>query len=182
MPASRLAARIPRWITAVTALAGFIPATVIARVVMNTVDSVAIVTDNGRQLVVTGPVQCTAGERAFLRVTVTNAAPQLSSIANQNAYATQALQLTAFFSDPGTRDTQTARITWGDGSAEETIHVAAGASSFNLSHTYASPGLYTVTIHLSDKDGADDQITFQVNVSAPVYKAFLPLILHEYIP
>jgi hypothetical protein len=37
----------------------------------NTIDPVAIVTDNGRHLIVTGPVVCTAGETAYLRVTVT---------------------------------------------------------------------------------------------------------------
>jgi hypothetical protein len=30
-----------------------------------------VVTDNGRQLVVTGPIACTAGQRVYLRVTVT---------------------------------------------------------------------------------------------------------------
>jgi hypothetical protein len=45
-----------------------------ARVVANTIDPVAIVTDDGRHLVVTGPIECTAGERAYLRVTVTQRA------------------------------------------------------------------------------------------------------------
>jgi catalase (peroxidase I) len=30
-----------------------------------------LVTDGGRHIVITGPLSCTAGERAFLRVTVT---------------------------------------------------------------------------------------------------------------
>jgi hypothetical protein len=42
-----------------------------ARIVTNTVDPVATATDNGRHLVVTGPITCTAGERAYLRATVT---------------------------------------------------------------------------------------------------------------
>src|SRR5919108_4521851 len=37
----------------------------------NTIDPVAIVTDNGRHILVTGPIVCTASERASLRVTVT---------------------------------------------------------------------------------------------------------------
>jgi hypothetical protein len=45
--------------------------TAFARIVGNTIDPDAIVTDNGRHLIVTGPISCTAGERAFLRVTVT---------------------------------------------------------------------------------------------------------------
>ncbi len=42
-----------------------------ARVAYNTIDPVAIVTDNGRQLVVTGPIECTDSDRAYARVTVT---------------------------------------------------------------------------------------------------------------
>jgi hypothetical protein len=42
-----------------------------ARITANTIDPVAIVADNGRDVIVTGPIACTAGERAYLRVTVT---------------------------------------------------------------------------------------------------------------
>jgi len=45
-----------------------------ARIVGNTIDPVAIVTDNGRHLVVTGQMTCTANERAYLSVTVTQRA------------------------------------------------------------------------------------------------------------
>ncbi|MGH8550465.1 MAG: hypothetical protein ACRERU_18060 [Methylococcales bacterium] len=38
---------------------------------MNTIAPVAIVTDNGRHIIATGPISCTEGERAYLRVTVT---------------------------------------------------------------------------------------------------------------
>jgi hypothetical protein len=40
----------------------------------NTIDPVAIVTDNGRHIVVTGPIVCTESEMAYLRVTVTQRA------------------------------------------------------------------------------------------------------------
>ena len=42
-----------------------------ARITANTIVPVAIVTDNGRHLIVTGPMACTESERAYLRVTVT---------------------------------------------------------------------------------------------------------------
>ncbi len=48
--------------------------TAFARIVANTIDPVAIVTDNGRHLIVTGPIACTEGERAYLRATVTQRA------------------------------------------------------------------------------------------------------------
>jgi hypothetical protein len=42
-----------------------------ARISANTIDSQAVVTDNGRHIIVTGPIACAESERAFLRVTVT---------------------------------------------------------------------------------------------------------------
>jgi hypothetical protein len=45
-----------------------------ARIAFNTIDPVAIVTDTGQHIIVTGPIACTAGERAFLRVTVSQRA------------------------------------------------------------------------------------------------------------
>lgn len=52
-------------LTGSTALPAF------AGVALNTIDPVARVTDDGQQLVVTGPIVCTDGERATLHVTVT---------------------------------------------------------------------------------------------------------------
>src|SRR5206468_3424626 len=44
---------------------------VLGRVVFNTINPVAIVTDNGRHIRVTGPLACSGVEPAYLRVTVT---------------------------------------------------------------------------------------------------------------
>ena len=41
------------------------------RIVFNTIDPVATVSDNGRRIVLTGPIQTDVVERIFLRVTVT---------------------------------------------------------------------------------------------------------------
>lgn len=46
----------------------------LARIVNNTIDPVALVADHGRHLVVTGPIACTAGEHAYLELTVTQRA------------------------------------------------------------------------------------------------------------
>lgn len=45
-----------------------------AGVALNTIDPVALATGNGRRILVTGPIACTRGERAALRVTVTQRA------------------------------------------------------------------------------------------------------------
>jgi hypothetical protein len=44
---------------------------VFARVLLNTIDPLAVVSDDGRHLIVTGPFICDAGERQHLRLTVT---------------------------------------------------------------------------------------------------------------
>lgn len=54
-----------------TAVGVFVASLAFARVARNTIDPIAIVADNGRHLIVTGPIACTARERTFLRVTVT---------------------------------------------------------------------------------------------------------------
>jgi hypothetical protein len=56
----------------VLTLAGvFIAAAAFARITANTIDPVASVTDDGRQIIATGPIACTGGENVYLRVTVT---------------------------------------------------------------------------------------------------------------
>jgi hypothetical protein len=49
----------------------FIARTAFAKLAANTIDPIAMVTDNGRQVVLTGPVSCTDMERIYLRVTLT---------------------------------------------------------------------------------------------------------------
>ncbi len=43
----------------------------LAKITRNTIDPVATVTQNGRQVIVTGPISCTERQRAELRVSVT---------------------------------------------------------------------------------------------------------------
>ena len=52
----------------------FVARTAFAKIVSNTIDPVASVSDKGRHLTVTGPLAVTAGETAYLRVTVTQRA------------------------------------------------------------------------------------------------------------
>jgi hypothetical protein len=55
----------------VVTLAGvLVAATAFARITLNTIDPVATVSDDGRHIIVTGPIACTKNERAYLLVTV----------------------------------------------------------------------------------------------------------------
>ena len=59
---------------AVTVVSVVLTPTAFARITVNTVDTLAVVADNGRHLVVKGPIACTAEERAYLEITVTQRA------------------------------------------------------------------------------------------------------------
>jgi hypothetical protein len=70
------------------------------------------------------------------------------------------------FSDPGTLDTHTATIDWGDGTALEAgnVNEAGGAGTVSGSHVYADNGIYTVEVCVTDDDEATTCDTFQIEV------------------
>jgi len=67
--------RHSRWLVPAAillAVAGaFVARTAFARITANTTDPVGFVSENGRRLTIKGPIAVTAGEKAELRVTVT---------------------------------------------------------------------------------------------------------------
>jgi len=62
-------------------------------------------------------------------------------------------------SDPDAEDAIDARVDWGDG------NVTAWAALVNLSHAYASPGTYTVTLEVRDRLGLKASATSAVTVT-----------------
>ena len=108
-----------------------------------------------------------------LQVTVVNVGPTVNAGSNQNASEGQTVSLApATFTDPGSADTHTATINWGDGTVEAgTVNQAA--NSVSGSHSYADNGLYTVTVTVTDDDGDSDSDSFTVTVSnvAPTVNA-----------
>ena len=104
-------------------------------------------------------------------VTVVNVAPSnlmltpsLSTINEGDSTA-----LSGSFNDPGTKDTHSVSIDWGDGSPTTTLSLAAGVTNFSgISHTYANnqtgDAPYTVSVMVTDKDGASTSNTTSVTV------------------
>jgi hypothetical protein len=69
----------------------------------------------------------------------------------------QTITATLTFSDPDAGDTHTVIWFWGDGT---TTTLPATPPTASASHTYASPGVYTVTATVSDAAGESDTKTY----------------------
>jgi hypothetical protein len=106
-------------------------------------------------------------------VTVHNLPPELTAAGDQSVTSGQLLDLSAIsgpqlgtFIDAGLLDAPAATIDWGDGSPIE----SATVPDFGLlggTHTYMSPGVFTVTVTLTDDDGGSASDTFTVTVDSP---------------
>ncbi len=107
-------------------------------------------------------------------VTVKNVPPALVVATMQNVLEGNLLDLSGLgsappiglFVDPGTLDTHTATIDWGDGRAIDnaTVFAGMGAGALGGMHVYADDGLYKVTVTVTDKDGESDTDSFFVTV------------------
>jgi DNA/RNA endonuclease G (NUC1) len=111
---------------------------------------------------------------AVFAVIVTNAAPVIGAVPGGNVNVGAPYTVEGTFADPGA-DAWTATVDWGDGSAPSTASLASRA--FSLTHTYATPGAFTVSVTIADDDTATTTThTVLVAQPAPGLDAALPLI------
>ena len=111
--------------------------------------------DNGSGSVI---VQASDGEQAAATDTfnwsAANVAPSASGGPSGQGIEGSSLSFSFACSDPGTADTWTATVDWGDGSGVASLSsVTCNSVSFGVSHTYADNGSYTVTLSVTDDDG-----------------------------
>ena len=107
-------------------------------------------------------------DTATVVINVLNVAPEVTPGGNKTAQPGETVVLTeTTFTDPGTLDTHTATIDWGEGQPEQgTVNEAAGTVSG--SHVYTAEGDFIVTITVKDNDGDSGSDTFTVTVREEV--------------
>ena len=97
-------------------------------------------------------------------VSVSNVAPAVSLSAVASPIAGDNFDLSGTFVDPGTLDTFTVSVDWGDATAKGAPALGADGRSFAASHTYATEGSYSLTVTIADRDGASGSATANVVV------------------
>ena len=102
-------------------------------------------------------------DTSFSAATVTNVAPSIAPLNGATLLPGETYTASGFFTDPGA-DPWSATVNYGDGSA--TASVPLTGRSFTLSHEYLAPGIYTVTVRVSDDDVTSTRTQF-VTVLAP---------------
>ena len=99
------------------------------------------------------------------RVVVSNVAPSFTVSPNISGRANQSVTVSATFTDPGTADTFSTLIDWGDGSPQENPLV--NGRTITASHVYTRPGTFTVQIGVQDDDGGQDITSLQATITPP---------------
>jgi hypothetical protein len=93
---------------------------------------------------------------ATTAVTVANVAPTITSVTGpvDPVLKGAAATVTAAFTDPGAADTHTCTFTWDDGGAVTTVPAqGTGDGSCAGTRSFASAGVYRVTVTVADRDG-----------------------------
>ena len=111
-------------------------------------------------------------------VTVNNVAPSglTANLSDEDINEGDPTTLSGSFTDPGTLDTHTVTIAWGDGSPDAVINLTTGVLTYSAGHTYADDNAtdsYTIGVTVTDDDTGSASTTKGIAVHnvAPVLSA-----------
>jgi hypothetical protein len=99
----------------------------------------------------------------YAGVTVLNVAPVITKL--EPTLDTNLLALNGIFTDPGTLDTHTLTVSWGDSKSSQ-LALDSNVLSFSTEHTYDSPGTFAISVTVTDKDGGKNSQNTEVHISA----------------
>jgi hypothetical protein len=94
---------------------------------------------------------------------VENVAPTVGAGANASVAEGSTFTRTVTLTDPGTLDTHSVTVDWGDGTSSSLA--SASPPSFDISHVYADNGTYAVDVCATDDDLGSDCGSFSVTVA-----------------
>ncbi len=115
----------------------------------------------------------TTGGTVTWEVAVANVAPTITTFTADNASINEggSVTVTGTVTDPGTLDTHTVNLNWGDGTTE-IVFVDPVSRSFTAEHQYLDDGVsgtaqddVTITAVVTDKDGGTDTASTTVTVA-----------------
>lgn len=133
-----------------------------------------------------GPVTLTVTDTqgssgtASTQMAVVNVAPSITGITVPGALVNvgDPVTVSATFTDPGSQDTHTWSIDWGDGTPPST----GSGAVIEATHAYAIPGNHPVTVTVTDDDGGQDVQVAPARVMVnhpPTAEANGPYFVHE---
>ncbi|HEX5220507.1 MAG TPA: phosphatidylinositol-specific phospholipase C domain-containing protein [Verrucomicrobiae bacterium] len=96
-----------------------------------------------------------------LTVSITNVPPVVDVVPNFSILDGFALARSGHITDPGS-DTFTGTVNYGDGTGTQPLSITG--NSYQLNHTYPSNAVYTITVNVTDQDGASSNRTMKVLV------------------
>ena len=129
--------------------------------------------DGPAQVVIGLLITMGSGEQVLILETVSvhNAPAVVAAGPDLTVQTGDQISLTASFTDPGTGDTHTAIIDWGDGTVTPTTVTEAGGSGTTAgTHTYNSVSIFTVTVTVTDNNGdpGKDSLKIRTGNTSPV--------------